>query len=178
MHTTVASGTLSRVRRGMALVDRSSIRGVTEVFPTASQSHHCSLWGNLLAFWRFRFQSLPRLGRASDLRSATWTAWGDPWGTSGVLEEVLPPRVWELEGFKWRQLNMGRRPVALQGRTGQRRAVAPLSWGSPAPSWGEGGGRPFSRLSTPPLVPSKMKVAAECCPSGAEVGTCPPHRGR
>ena len=47
-----------------------------------------------------------------------------------------------------------------------------LSWGPRAPSWGEAGGRPFSRLSTPPLVPSKLKVAAERCPSGAEVGTC------
>ena len=137
------SGTLSRARRGVALVDRSSIRRVTEVFPTASQSHHCSLWGNLLAFWRFRFRSLPRLGRASDLQSATWTSWGEPCGTSGVLEEVLAPRVWEPGGFKCHQLNMGRRPVALQGRTGQRRADAHLSWGSRAPSWGEGGGRPF-----------------------------------
>ena len=50
--------------------------------------------------------------------------------------------------------------------------VAHLSWGSPAPSWGEAGGRPFSRLSTRPVVPSKLKVAAERCPSGAEVGTC------
>ena len=58
--------------------------------------------------------------------------------------------------------------------------VAPLSWGLPpvlGPSCtflGRAGALPFSRLSTPPLsrLPSKLKVAAERCPSGAEVGTC------
>ena len=52
--------------------------------------------------------------------------------------------------------------------------VAHLSWGSPAPSWGEGGGQPFSRLSTRPVVASKFKVAAEGCRSGTEVWMCHP----
>ena len=40
--------------------------------------------------------------------------------------------------------------------------VAHLSWGSPAPSWGEGGGQPFSRLSTRPNGFSAVRSARSC----------------
>ena len=68
-----------------------------------------------------------------------------------------------------------RRDFGFRGGGGDREGpVAHLSWGSGAPSWGEGGGRPFSPLSTHPLAPSKTKVAAERCRSGREVWMCPP----
>lgn len=54
----------------------------------------------LLAFWRFRFQSLLRLGRVSHGRFATWTGWGDPLSTCGVLKVAGVPTVGEPWGSK------------------------------------------------------------------------------
>ena len=60
----------------------------------------------------------------------------------------------------------------FQGRTGGEGLTLTCPGETLALPGGEACRRPFSRLSTRHLVPSKMKVAAECCPSGAEVGTC------
>lgn len=54
----------------------------------------------LLAFWRFCFRSLPRLSHASHGRSATWTGWGNPLSTCGVLEVAGVPMVGEPRGSK------------------------------------------------------------------------------
>ena len=60
----------------------------------------------------------------------------------------------------------------FEGSDGEGTDAHPL-WGARARFWAGRADGPSQR-STPPLAPSKTKVAAERCRSGAEVWTCPP----
>ena len=60
----------------------------------------------------------------------------------------------------------------FEGSDGEGTDARPL-WGPRARFWAGRADGPSQR-STPPLAPSKTKVAAERCRSGAEVWTCPP----
>ena len=62
----------------------------------------------------------------------------------------------------------------FEGSDGEGTDAHPL-WGPRARFWAGRADGPSQR-STHPLVPSKTKVAAERCRSGAEVWTCPPDR--
>ena len=69
--TTVACAMLSRVRRGIERVDRSSIRGATEVFPLASQVSQCFSMGKTRTLG---FKGSWLLGTSTDLRKRTTAA--------------------------------------------------------------------------------------------------------
>ena len=62
----------------------------------------------------------------------------------------------------------------FEGSDGEGTDARPL-WGPRARFWAGRADGPSQR-STQPLAPSKTKVAAERCRSGAEVSTCPPDR--
>ena len=62
----------------------------------------------------------------------------------------------------------------FEGSDGEGTDARPL-WGPRARFWAGRADGPSQR-STQPLAPSKTKVAAERCRSGAEVWTCPPDR--